>query len=123
MATDAEVMHQELEPLGAGETADQDFVGTFDEDRSGNDFTFTLSSRVGRTPVLTLTTQDGEIGVASVAAGDLWTTTVTVHYLAADTEDIIPGDYAFELRDTTLACRVAAGLQPVVQLADIDETT
>jgi hypothetical protein len=122
MATDAQVMHQELEPLGAGETTDQRFVNTFDEDVSGHDFTFTLSSKVGRTPALTLTTQDGEIDVAAEADGDEFTVTITVHYLAADTEDIVPGDYAFELRDTTLACRVAAGLQPVVPLADIDET-
>lgn len=120
MATDAELMHQELEPLAVGETADQEFVGTFDTDYSANAFKFTLSSRPGRTPDLVLTKADGDISVSSTLSGSTYTTTITVHYVRADTLTLNEADYAFDLWDTTNDARLAAGVQPVVTPARLE---
>lgn len=114
MATDAELMHQVLEPFAVGETCDQEFVGSFDFDPTNTDFKFTMSSRAGRTPALELTTGDAEIEleVTGPVLG-VYTATITVHFVTADTEDLTPGDYAFDLWDTDNDARVAAGVQPV----------
>jgi hypothetical protein len=121
MATDAEIMHQLLEPLAIGETADQTFTATFDFDPTGTAFTFTLSSKPGRTAALILTTGDDEVELEDVTEDDgVYTATITVHYVTEDTEDLAAGDYAFDLWDMTNDARVAAGVQPVVTPARKD---
>jgi hypothetical protein len=121
MATDAELMHQVLEPLAIGETADQTLVNTFDFDPTGTAFKFTLSSRPGRTPALVLTTGDAEIELTVTGPVlSVYTATITIHYVTADTEDLNPGDYHFDLWDTDNDARVAAGTQPVVRSARLE---
>jgi hypothetical protein len=119
MATDAELMHQELEPLAIGETADQLIVGTFSVDYAATAFKFTLTSKAGRDPALVLTTAGGGLSVATVPDGSNFRTTVTVHYertgsALENTSDLLAGDYVWDLWDTTNDARVAAGIQPVV---------
>lgn len=120
MATDAELMHQVLEPLAIGEAADQIFTATFDFDPTNTDFKFTLASRPGRTPALELTTPAGiELAVTGPVLS-VYTATITVHYVAEDTETLNPGDYHFDLWDTDNDARVAAGTQPVVRPARLE---
>ncbi len=126
MPTAAELMQQVLEPIAVGETADQEFVGEFDFDPSGTAFLFTLTSRPGRSPALELTTAGGGIEVAVTGpASGVYTATITVHYERdgddlENTSDLDPGDYAFDLWDTTNDARVAAGVQPVVTPSRLD---
>lgn len=121
MATDAELMHQVLEPFAIGETADQTFTATFDFDPTGTTFKFTLSSKPGRAAILALTTAGGGVVVSGVTvSGGVYTATITVYYLTAATALLTAADYAFDLWDTTNNARVAAGVQPVVRPARLD---
>ncbi len=121
MPTAAELMRQRLEPLASGETADQVFTGDFDFDPSATNFLFTLTSKPGRAPALELTTGADEIEVTVTGpVSGVYTATITVHYVAADTAALVEGDYAFDLWDTDNDARVAAGVQPVVTPARLD---